>query len=60
MYHLLIGAFCIGIISVNGINQLILVIKKRCVLFEVGLSLKYCLDVLRLQRVKDLSVKNHV
>jgi hypothetical protein len=50
------GAFCIYgsylIHSVNGVNQLIFVMVKRGVLFEVRTEVKYYLDELRLQRVK--------
>jgi hypothetical protein len=41
-----------GITSLNKINQMIFIMAKCCVLFEVRTELKYCLDELRLQRAK--------
>jgi hypothetical protein len=44
-------------ISLNSINQLIFVMKTRCVLLQYGLSCEYTLDELRLQRVNSANMK---
>jgi hypothetical protein len=44
-----------AIISLNSVNQLIFVMVKCGVLFEVRI-LKYCLNELRLQRVTNMEI----